>query len=144
MALAYKVDFRAYTALCEANYLKVMRLFSGEHDFYSYQVELPSDERGVITFHVTQRCKYTTMLTITKKQEASWLPNISFNVRLYHDAKMLEIMTFQQQKIAKIRYEYPNKQMFQQNEKVQHQTFLAECLAYCLKYGLSDVELDVV
>lgn len=137
----YKLDLKAYMALCEANYLKCMQLLTLELDDSVYKVELPDGETAQIALHVTERCKYTTMLTLSKTQSSPWLADLHFDLRLYHDAKGLEITRFQRQRIKHARYNYPNEKMFQQDEKVQHQGFLAECLAYCLQYGLSDVKL---
>lgn len=140
----YKVDLKAYMSLCDANYVKAMKLLSLEKDSCEYAVELPSGGRARIRFMITQRCKYTTMLSLEKHLFSEWLTDLHFDVRLYHDAKGLEITRFQQQKTAKIRYAYPNEKMFQQDEKLQQQIFLAECLNYCLQYGLSDVKLGAI
>ena len=141
---SYKVDLKAYMALCDANYHKAMKLLQLEKDSCEYAIEMPSGGQAKIRFNITQRCKYTTMLRLEKHLMSPWLADLNFDVRLYHDARGLEITRFQQQKTAKIRYAYPNKKMFQQDEKLQQQIFLDECLNYCLQYGLSDVNLDAV
>lgn len=140
--LRYKADFTAYMTLCESNYVKAMQLVSLHKDYCEYGVELPNHAQALIKLTITQRCKYTTMLTLEKDLLSPWLVDLIFDVRLYHDAKGLEITRFQRQKTSNIRYDYPNDKMFQQDEKIQQQTFLAECLSYCLQYGLSDVKLS--
>ncbi|NRB43006.1 MAG: DUF1249 domain-containing protein [Pseudomonadales bacterium] len=137
----YKVDLKAYMALSEANYFKAMKLISLDRDYTEYAVELPNRAQALVKLTITQRCKYTTMVTLEKDLLSPWLVDLVFDVRLYHDARGLEITRFQRQKTAKIRYTYPNDAMFQQDEKMQQQVFLAECLSYCLQYGLSDVKL---
>ena len=139
----YNVDFKAYMRLCELNYHNCMKLLQLNEDYMSYRVELPGRHQAEIRLKIKQRCKYTTMLVVEKVQLSPWLVDLHFDLRLYHDAGALEIMAHQNLKTKKIRYQYPNKQMFHQDEKVQQQEFLAECLRYCLQYGLSDVKLNL-
>ncbi len=147
LAASYKVDFKAYMSLCESNYYKCMKLMPREdanHETVKFHLALPNGLQADVILTVKQRCKYTTMISIEKKQSLPWLQDLLFDVRLYHDANVLEIMRFQQQKTRHIRYRYPNTQMFHQDEKVQHLSFLAECLDYCLAFGLSQKGLTLL
>jgi uncharacterized protein YqiB (DUF1249 family) len=53
-------------------------------------------------------------------------------VRLYHDAKMAEVISAQNIGSLKPSYQYPNTKMYQKNEKEMVNLFLAEWLQFCL------------
>ncbi|MBT1450305.1 DUF1249 domain-containing protein [Glaciecola sp. XM2] len=53
-------------------------------------------------------------------------------VRLYHDAKVAEVLESQRTAQLQPVYEYPNLNMHQRNEKFLVNVFLAEWLHFCL------------
>jgi hypothetical protein len=63
------------------------------------------------------------------------------SIRLYHDARLAEVLTTQDIRQVKPRYDYPNIQMHQQDEKQQTNQFLNEWLHLCLRLGQVNVEL---
>jgi uncharacterized protein YqiB (DUF1249 family) len=63
------------------------------------------------------------------------------SIRLYHDARMAEVISSQDIHQVKPRYDYPNKHMHQQDEKQQINQFLNEWLHLCLTHGQVNVEL---
>lgn len=63
------------------------------------------------------------------------------SIRLYHDARMAEVISSQDIHQVKPRYDYPNKHMHQQDEKQQINQFLNEWLHLCLAHGQVNVEL---
>jgi uncharacterized protein YqiB (DUF1249 family) len=56
-------------------------------------------------------------------------------IRLYHDARMAEVISNQDIRHVKPRYDYPNTQMHLPDEKQQISQFLKEWLQLCLKLG---------
>ena len=56
---------------------------------------------------------------------------------LQHDARMVEVTSFQAQRQVASRYDYPNGNMHSRDEKSQQNRFLAEWLSYCLRQGCS-------
>jgi uncharacterized protein YqiB (DUF1249 family) len=54
-------------------------------------------------------------------------------VRLYHDAKVAEVLSCQRISKLEPSYEYPNLKMHQRNEKQMVNIFLAEWLQFCLQ-----------
>jgi len=68
-------------------------------------------------------------------------PNMS--IRLYHDAQMAEVISSQNIRQVKPRYDYPNKDMHQQDEKQQINQFLNEWLHVCLELGQVDVTFPI-
>lgn len=57
------------------------------------------------------------------------------DVRLYHDASVAEVVKCQRYQSFSPRYEYPNVDMHQIDEKVQMNRFLGELLSHCLSHG---------
>ncbi|MFT6269588.1 MAG: hypothetical protein ACJAVV_002415 [Alphaproteobacteria bacterium] len=58
-------------------------------------------------------------------------------IRLYHDAKVAEVLEAQRTSRLKAVYEYPNLNMHQRNEKYMVNVFLAEWLHFCLSQRLA-------
>jgi len=57
------------------------------------------------------------------------------DVRLYHDANVAEVVKCQRYQSFSPRYEYPNVDMHQIDEKAQMNRFLGELLTHCLSHG---------
>jgi uncharacterized protein YqiB (DUF1249 family) len=135
---AFKLDLRALHAICEANYARMMRLFPEYETANLRRLEVGSAQ---VTLEVVERCRYTTIFRLRQKQaEQYWLGQLLVEVRAYHDAAMLEVGMFQSHRRIAARYQYPNDQMFQQDEKFQQNVFLAEWLEHCLANGRVGVE----
>lgn len=139
----YKVDLRAYHRECEANYLRLLKLLPADCDTVSFQVSLPDHQRGDVTLTVVERCKYTSMARLTQQGTSGWGNNKQFDLRIYHDAHMVEVTAFQRQRRIDVKYAYPNVRMHQPDEKLQQQRFLSECLVYCLEHGLVPVDIAI-
>lgn len=122
--------------MCERNYARVlqllpdrdlqkgneMRLWLGEHEY---------------RLKVLENAPYTSVLQLTCYHERPWLAP-QMRIVLYHDARMAEVCASQQISHPKGRYNYPNRQMFQQDEKFQANRLLAEWLSLCLELGRLD------
>lgn len=135
-AARYNIDLAAYMNECELNYVRMQKLLPRDCDQRVYQLSKDTHQ-AQITFNVIQRCKYTTMVNITQETAYKHLPPLLFECRIYHDAHMLEVIKFQRGRAALASYTYPNEQMFHKDEKSQQQSFLSECLRYCLEHGYS-------
>ena len=103
-------------------------------DFLSYRVK------------VNEVTKYTTLMTINQEANIhgynlTELFRPKMVVRLYHDARMAEVISNQDVQQIKPRYDYPNEKMHLPNEKQQVNYFLKEWLQLCLKLG--QVHLDI-
>ena len=140
-AKSYKVDLKAYMAECEANYLRLIKLLPAQLDSVRYRLDNQQGQPWFIDIAVKERCKYTTMVSIEQTSKNDWLPLLQFQCRIYHDAKMVEVTSFQRQKAKLASYHYPNVKMLQQDEKYQQHRFLSECLRYCLHQGMCELQL---
>lgn len=61
--------------------------------------------------------------------------HFSADVRLYHDADVAEVVKCQHHRQFNSRYEYPNKNMHQVDEKARINQFLGELIAHCLLHA---------
>jgi uncharacterized protein YqiB (DUF1249 family) len=66
---------------------------------------------------------------------------MNLDLRLYHDASMAEIVAFQRHRHLEGRYDYPNPNMYQRDEKIQQNRYLAEILELCLAEGRLTTDL---
>jgi len=88
-----------------------------------------------LTYKITilDSTRYTSTLEIAQIDTST--PKFlrpSMVVRLYHDAKVAEVLEAQRTSQLKPVYEYPNLHMHQRNEKFLVNVFLAEWLHFCL------------
>jgi uncharacterized protein YqiB (DUF1249 family) len=139
IAKKYRPHLPTLMALCEVNYMLSLRLLAdkelvGEQrlffisDFLSYQVT------------VDEVTKYTSVITIYQQANiqghnlaALFRPKMV--IRLYHDARMAEVISSQDIRQIKPRYDYPNDAMHLPDEKQQISYFLKEWLQLCLRLG---------
>ena len=103
---------------------------------WSFAVELPSDQLSEVVVSVVERSRYTTTISLTQATHVGeWVPEPTITVRLYHDARLAEVLSYQKNRRIKQSYEYPNDKMYHRNEKAQLNAFLGEWLDTCLKSG---------
>lgn len=160
----YKVNLPAQLMECEKNYHYLLRLL-GKVDqlLIGHQRELMVGQHykleGQVVISILEQTKYTTVVHIvhhlplqkdstsikntylaqnpTSVEECGkWRqPLFKGDVRLYHDANVAEVVKCQRYRQFKPRYEYPNLDMHQVDEKAQMNRFLGELLAHCLAHG---------
>lgn len=147
----YQPNLVSLMTLCANNYMLLLKVLAnrtalGESrhffisDFLSYNVTI---------LEVT---RYTSVISFEQESLSNSFKNIPgivanalhprMNIRLYHDARMAEVLSTQDIKQVKPRYDYPNSQMHQQDEKQQTNQFLNEWLHLCLRLGQVNVELQ--
>ncbi|WP_028241579.1 DUF1249 domain-containing protein [Stutzerimonas azotifigens] len=134
----YRVDLRELQAACEVNYLRLMRLLPEMREqAATRRVAISQGDRllGVLVLAVTECCPYTTTLRISQEHCLPWLPVPSMEVRVYHDARMAEVVGAQNARRFRSIYAYPNAAMHQPDEKAQLNLFLGEWLSHCLACG---------
>ena len=129
----YCVDLAAAQAECEANYWRLERLL---HRFCEDDRRFAIGEHMQLRIRVQERSPYTTLLEIAQEQSAvaALVPRV--NVRVYHDARLAEVVTFAHQRRVFPHYDYPNPAMLQPDEKAQWNRFLGEWLSHCLQHGV--------
>ena len=136
----YSIDLPRHMAECDANYLRIMRLFPGLRDRHGDTLDVTiAGRRAEVSIEVLERSPYTTVIRLTQGPEAPspWGLNPGFTVRIYHDARCAEVVEYQRARHFKAVYAYPNDAMRQKDEKVQVNRFLGEFLSYCLRNGVA-------
>ena len=129
----YVPNLKGLHTLCEVNYARLVRLLP-DCDTESLSYEF--GDHGGLNYQIVivEASRYTTTLEVRQLDESlpTWMKPV-MKVRLYHDARMAEVLSSQNISAIKPSYEYPNKNMHQKNEKEMTNLFLAEWLVFCLK-----------
>jgi len=134
----YRVDLLELQAACEANYVRLMRLLPDmRNDPDTRRIAMSQGDRllGVLVLTVTESCPYTTTVQVRQEHCLPWLPVPKMDVRVYHDARMAEVISAENARRFRGIYSYPNAQMHQPDEKNQLNLFLGEWLGHCLACG---------
>lgn len=139
----YRPNLPNLMSLCEVNYMMILRLLAdkesvGEQrdflisDFLTYRIKVKEVTRYTSLITMTQKCSVLskTFTDILKPKMV---------IRLYHDARMAEVISNQDISQVKPRYDYPNKKMHLPDEKQQINLFLKEWLQLSLQLGQSAV-----
>ncbi|QUI62581.1 DUF1249 domain-containing protein [Pseudoalteromonas sp. A22] len=130
-----------YITLCERNYLRALKLLPEEVVGESRVIDLASARYCLSVAGVS---KYTTDIHIEQMATVSaHLPHFSLSVRLYHDAKVAEVIHRDYHRRIKPSYGYPNPDMHQKDEKYQINAFLSDWLMVCLEKGRVHLNWDV-
>ncbi|MGJ8692831.1 MAG: DUF1249 domain-containing protein [Thalassotalea sp.] len=130
--------------LGETNYMLVLRLLADkEHtgevraffinDTLSYRIEVLEVTRYTSLINIAQVANHSC-------EKIAKILRPVMSIRLYHDARMVEIISSQNIARVKPRYDYPNQDMHQPDEKQQTLIFLKEWLQLCLKHGQVKVQ----
>jgi hypothetical protein len=138
----YRIDLPAHMAECDANYLRLMKLFPGlrEEDVSVFGVMIGEHPHRV-RLAVLERGPYTTLIELEQQPRAPWNPRPRMLVRLYHDARSAEVVECHGARHFRPVYEYPNRHMHLPDEKAQVNRFLTEFLSLCLSHGMAVTEL---
>ncbi|GLX79574.1 phosphohydrolase [Thalassotalea insulae] len=130
--------------LCEVNYMMLLRLLADKEQVGEIRCFFISDFLSY-SIRVNEVTRYTSLITM--KQDASignqhlsdyFSPKMV--IRLYHDARLAEVVSNQDVWAIKPRYDYPNQAMHLPDEKQQINEFLKEWLQLSLQLGQSKVE----
>ena len=137
----YNINLPAHMAECDANYLRLQKLFPGmrEDDISSFGVDI-NGLNFTIALRVLERGPYTTILRLTQEPAPPWSRKPSLTIRLYHDARCAEVVEYQGKRHFRAVYDYPNEDMRHPDEKAQINRFLSEYLAVCLAHGIASDE----
>ena len=146
----YRVDLPTYHADCDANYLRLCKLMPELASNQSWSYQMP---HGTLEVAVVERSRYTTEVCLQASNsqnsegnntENRWLTPPPITVRLYHDARMAEVVAVDGQGPVGgdgLNFSYPNPAMHNEDERQQVNRYLSEWLAHCLANGRAEVEL---
>lgn len=141
----YRPNLSNLMSLCDVNYMMLLRLLADKEtvgderyffisDFLSYRIV------------INEVTRYTSLITMTQDSSIGGrelgcgkalidLLRPKMVIRLYHDARMAEVISNQDIKQVKPRYDYPNHAMHLPDEKQQINMFLKEWLQLSLQLG---------
>ncbi|MCB1661849.1 MAG: DUF1249 domain-containing protein [Pseudomonadales bacterium] len=143
--LRYVPDLCELMAECEANYARLQKLMPTMEQATRriFGVASKSDQPVQICLEVIEEFKYTATIRFTHQDKAGhWLRKPALLIRIYHDARMAEVVELENSQQLKGVYRYPNAKMYQPDEKMQRNLYLGEWLRQCLAQGYAVDKLD--
>jgi len=137
-------------SLCANNYFLLIKVQATQTEL-NEQRRFFINEQLAYAVTVNEVTRYTSLITFEQEYlneddaSSTLLSGLHprMTIRLYHDAKMAEVISSQDISWVKPRYDYPNDKMHQQDEKQQINQFLNEWLHLCLRLGQVDVPMPV-
>lgn len=130
------VDLKQHLTLCEMNYYRFLRLLPGLRDGvdqWDFKAGLTEATSLLVCVKILDPAPYTTTIEVLQSRNQSPEPRLV--VRLYHDANLAEIVSWDEHRNWMSQYSYPNPQMYQMDEKLALNRFLGEWLTYCRDQG---------
>lgn len=95
-----------------------------------------------IVVSLLENSRYTLLLGIEQVflpgQQTGLLADLHFKVRIYLDAKLAEVVSYQGQQPLEPRYPFPNKRMFYPDEKRQTNLVLYDWLSNCSRLNFME------
>ncbi|WP_076415791.1 DUF1249 domain-containing protein [Shewanella sp. UCD-KL12] len=123
----YQPNINRFLALCGRNYYHILRwLPNGSKQGAHWQVE---GEYGCLNVKLLENTAYTQLIDISRDVgSTNHVDTPKMIVRVYHDAKLAEVLTSRQIYQLSPVYDYPNIRMHHRDEKFQVNAFLEELL----------------
>ncbi len=123
----YRPDVNRFLSLCGRNYFYILRWLPSEaRQGDVWQVE---GEFGCLVVRLLENTKYTQLIEISRElSQSDYVHSPQVCVRVYHDAKLAEVLTSRQIYQLRPVYDYPNVCMHHRDEKYQVNAFLEELL----------------
>lgn len=151
---SYTIDLSELMAVCDANYIRLLKLLDNTRTLNRRLIALPHlgrhgmEEQIAVCVEVMEDFKYTSTIRVSQRflnkqtnfggEGAVPYAAPEMTVRVYHDAKTAEVVSYRNHRNFKAIYPVPNQFMYQSDEKEQLNLFLAEWLNLCLAEGLCD------
>lgn len=123
----YQPDVSRFLALCGGNYGHIQRWLPEQGEVgESWQVE---GDFGCLDVELLENTRYTQLVSISRHVgKGGLIPAPKVTVRIYHDAKLAEVLSSRQIYQLRPVYDYPNLRMYHRDEKYQVNAFLEELL----------------
>ncbi len=148
----YKPSLKGLISSFEINYMLLTRLL-GKIDQVDEQRNFSINENLSYLLTIKEKTKYTHVVEFKQFDDKADKVNDSTKslkssyhkpcmlIRIYHDARLAEVIESQNIRQIKPRYDYPNSDMHQPDEKQQNHHFLTQWLQLCLALGQTAVNL---
>ncbi len=123
----------------EKNYVLLNSLFP-DMDITDRFEFVPAQSDLCFSIEVLERCRYTSMLELRQKLNLpkNCTQDLVMKIRIYADARLVEVTGYE--KIGRLspRYAYPNKKMMLKDEKHQANLLLHDWLSLVLAHSLKN------
>lgn len=146
---SYKLNLKGLINSFEVNYMLLNRLL-GSMNEVGETLDFFINDHLVYKLSVLEKSKYTHVVEFKQVRHfelndplAKTFHNPCMKIRLYHDARAAEVLESQYVKQIKPKYEYPNKDMHQPDEKQQTHHFLTQWLQLCLSQGKTAIKSSI-
>lgn len=151
----YVPDLEHMASVCASNYARLSQLLPDLNQGAQRTLQVCSFEpssqpasnsqhKVTVRIKVNETHRYTSMLHIEQQSaQHAWLSAPRMLIRMYHDAALAEVASFQSQRHFEGHYAYPNPNMHQRDEKTQLNQFLNEWLGHCLRNGIASDDIDL-
>lgn len=142
----FTTDLAGMQSQCDNNYLYLMQLIADwdAFDCIEFAIDAVNSPASKVIIRLLERNPYTTTLSVEQQDVLlPWVSGPLLSVRVYHDARMAEVISWDRHRNLQAKYQYPNKHMYLPDEKTQLNQFLGEWLKQCRTYGrmLDPIEL---
>ena len=120
-------------ALYDGNYDRLMTLIPDVRHLGGILI-FENHRNFELQFQIVEHSKYTTTvaLKLCLRSNSKWVSDPSMKIRVYHDARVAEVIAYQNQSHFAPVYPYPNPRMFNRFEKRRLNEFLARLLDFCI------------
>lgn len=129
----------------ERNYVALMDMLSvlDLTTHKSVQFELASEQ---VMVKLVEHTRYTLFVTIQHRLSCleAVVPDLQFDVRLYLDAQLAEVIGYQGVRYLQYKYPYPNKGMRYPDEKRQTNLMLFDWLCACTRLDFRNAVINTV
>ena len=97
-----------------------------------------------VELRVLEETPYTLLVRIcqTFTDKGGYLSDIIFEVRIYQDAHLAEVISYQGKARIKFKYTYPNDNMFVPDEKRQGNLLLHDWLSICSRLNYKEALVE--
>lgn len=134
----YKAELQRLQWLCSRNYALLLRLLPLE---YNRAETLNFTVSGQLQFCLTlvETTRYTELWRLTQRK--SGMPSFlatEIEFRVYHDAQMVEVLSYQNQRKIRQSYDYPNPNLHHRDEKVQINALMQDWLTMMTNHPKDD------
>src|SRR5690554_8074638 len=107
----YIPDLVQMAAVCEANYIRLLKLLPNDQKKHTFSV-ITGSQAVSVSLTITEEHPYTTMLDVQQQGlHNQCLQPQSMQVRMYLDANIAEVLSDQQHSQIQVSYTYPNQHM---------------------------------
>lgn len=134
----YRINLMQLQTRCSENYLRLLRPLRALAHHQTLELDL--GPAGRVRLHVIASGRYTSDLYLTRTNPQPFTGTLSMAVRLYHDARLAEVLHMQTGERTQANNSYPNIAMHQPDEKHQWNRFLSEWLRHLDQHGEPDMQ----